>query len=192
MKKLFIIIIIFISFQSWIKADDIRDFEIEGISIGDSALDYFNVETLNKKKRDWFNDNEYSISAGLEPSILKNFDKMQFVYLTKDSIYKLKGIEAIKFYENNINDCYKLFDKTFLELKELFSEASFTEKSKSKHPGDKAGITMVTQQYIMFPNGDAVQLFCEDWSIESGYTDGLRISIRKKKYRDFLSFKAYK
>ena len=41
MKKLFIIIIIFISFQSWTKADDIRDFEIEGISIGDSALDYF-------------------------------------------------------------------------------------------------------------------------------------------------------
>ena len=51
---------------------------------------------------------------------------------------------------------------------------------------------MVTQQYIVFPNGDAVQLFCEDWSIESGYTDALRISIRKNKYRDFLSYKAYK
>ena len=192
MKRLLLILIFILSFQSWSTADDIRDFEIEGISIGDSALDYFNEETLNKKKRDWFNDNEYSISAGLEPSILNNFDKMQFVYLTKDSIYKLEGIEAIKFYENNINDCYKLFDQTFLELKELFSEASFTEKNKSKHSGDKAGITMVTQQYIVFPNGDAVQLFCEDWSIESGYTDALRISIRKNKYRDFLSYKAYK
>ena len=30
------ILILIFSFQSWTKADDIRDFEIEGISIGDS------------------------------------------------------------------------------------------------------------------------------------------------------------
>ena len=192
MKKYIYLIVIFLFFFNTIaKADDISEFEVEGISIGDSALDYFSKETLNKKKRDWFNNNEYSISAGLEPSFLKTFDKMQFVYLTKDSIYKLEGIEAIKFYKDNINDCYKLFDQTFLEVKELFSDVSFTEKTETKHPGDKAGTTMVTQQYIIFKNGDAVQLFCEDWSIESGYTDGLRISIRTNKYRDFLSFKAY-
>ena len=47
MKKLFIIIIIFISFQSWTKADDIRDFQIEGMSIGDSLLDFFNKKKIN-------------------------------------------------------------------------------------------------------------------------------------------------
>ena len=191
MKRLLLILILTLSFQSLVKADDISEFEVEGISIGDSALDYFSKETLNKTKRDWFNNNEYSISVGLETSSLKTFDNMQFVYLTKDSIYKLEGIEAIKFYKDNINDCYKLFDQTFLEVKELFSDVSFTEKMKTKHPGDKVGTTMVTQQYIIFKNGDAVQLFCEDWSIESGYTDALRISIRTNKYRDFLSFKAY-
>ena len=36
MKKLFIIIIIFISFQTWTKADDIKDFEIELIE--DTAI----------------------------------------------------------------------------------------------------------------------------------------------------------
>jgi len=192
MKRLLLILILTLSFQSLVKADDISEFEVEGISIGDSALDYFSKETLNKTKRDWFNNNEYSISVGLETSSLKTFDNMQFVYLTKDSIYKLEGIEAIKFYKDNINDCYKLFDQTFLEVKELFSDVSFTEKMKTKHPGDKVGTTMVTQQYIIFKNGDAVQLFCEDWSKESGFTDAIRISIRTKKYRDFLSFKAYK
>ncbi len=192
MKRVLLILILTLSFQSWTMADNISEFEVEGISIGDSALDYFSKETLNKTKRDWFNNNEYSISVGLETSSLKTFDNMQFVYLTKDSIYKLEGIEAIKFYKDNINDCYKLFDQTFLEVKELFSDVSFTEKMKTKHPGDKVGTTMVTQQYIIFKNGDAVQLFCEDWSKESGFTDAIRISIRTKKYRDFLSFKAYK
>ena len=31
------------------KADDIRDFEIEGMSIGDSLLNYFNKEHIKKK-----------------------------------------------------------------------------------------------------------------------------------------------
>ena len=40
--KIFILILILIfSYQSWTKASDIRDFEIEGMSIGDSMLEYF-------------------------------------------------------------------------------------------------------------------------------------------------------
>ena len=35
------------SFQSLIKADDIRDFEIEGMTIGDSLLDIFNKNIID-------------------------------------------------------------------------------------------------------------------------------------------------
>ena len=47
MKRLLLILILTLSFQSMTKADDIRDFEIEGISIGDSLLDYFTEEEIN-------------------------------------------------------------------------------------------------------------------------------------------------
>ena len=47
MKKLFIIIIIFISFQSWTKADDVRDLEIEGMSLGDSLLEFLEHDIEN-------------------------------------------------------------------------------------------------------------------------------------------------
>ena len=50
MKRLLLILILTLSFQSWTKADDIRDFEIEGISVGDSLLDYFTKEEIKKKK----------------------------------------------------------------------------------------------------------------------------------------------
>ncbi len=40
------IIFLIFSLQSWTKADDIRDFEIEGMSIGDSALDFFAETTI--------------------------------------------------------------------------------------------------------------------------------------------------
>ena len=46
MKRLLLILILTLSFQSWTKADDIRDFEIEGMSIGDSLLDYFSKDKI--------------------------------------------------------------------------------------------------------------------------------------------------
>ena len=48
-KKLLLIFILTLSFQSWSSADDIRDFEIEGMSIGDSLLSFMtNDEILNQ------------------------------------------------------------------------------------------------------------------------------------------------
>ena len=35
------------SHQTPSEADDIRDFQIEGISVGDSLLDYFSEEKIN-------------------------------------------------------------------------------------------------------------------------------------------------
>ena len=45
MKKYSYLIVIFLLFFNIVvKADDIRDFQIEGMSIGDSLLDYVNIE----------------------------------------------------------------------------------------------------------------------------------------------------
>ena len=48
MKRLLLILILTLSFQSWTKADDIRDFEIEGMSIGDSLLDHFSKKEIKQ------------------------------------------------------------------------------------------------------------------------------------------------
>ena len=46
MKRLLLILILTFSFQTLTKADDIRDFQIEGMSIGDSLLDYFSEDEI--------------------------------------------------------------------------------------------------------------------------------------------------
>ena len=48
MKFFLSILILIFCLQSWTKADDISDFQIEGMSIGDSALDYFSKEEISK------------------------------------------------------------------------------------------------------------------------------------------------
>ena len=51
MKRLLLILILTFSFQSLTKADDIKDFQIEGISVGDSLLDYYSKAEINSKNK---------------------------------------------------------------------------------------------------------------------------------------------
>ena len=48
MNKLSIILTLFFLNIVSLKADDIKDFEIEGMSIGSSLLDYYTVDEINQ------------------------------------------------------------------------------------------------------------------------------------------------
>ena len=48
-KKLFLILILALCYQTIAMADDIKDFEIEGMSVGDSLLEYFNEADIIAK-----------------------------------------------------------------------------------------------------------------------------------------------
>ena len=50
MKKFLVIIILSLNFFIPSQADDIKDFQIEELSIGDSLLDYFTEEKIMKSK----------------------------------------------------------------------------------------------------------------------------------------------
>ena len=47
LTKALIIIFLIFSFNNFVKADDIRDFEIEGMSIGDSLLKFMSIDKIN-------------------------------------------------------------------------------------------------------------------------------------------------
>ena len=53
-------LVLIFSLQSKTKADNIRDFQIEGMSIGDSALDYFSEDEIKNNLVDWYKDNKFS------------------------------------------------------------------------------------------------------------------------------------
>ena len=61
MKRLLTILILIFTLQTPSQADDIRDFQIEGISIGDSLLDLFSEKKI-KNNLEFFYDNNKFIS----------------------------------------------------------------------------------------------------------------------------------
>ena len=77
MMRLLLILILTINFQSLTKADDIRDFEIEGMSIGDSALNFFSKKDLiSNQKLQWYDTEVFTPIAELK---LENFRCYDFV-----------------------------------------------------------------------------------------------------------------
>ena len=60
MRIFLTVLILIFSLQSWTKADDISDFQIEGMSIGDSLLDYFSEKEIKKNLVTYYKDNTFS------------------------------------------------------------------------------------------------------------------------------------
>ena len=50
MRVFLLILILTFSFQTWTKADDFKEFQIEGMSIGDNELDFFDKSILENEK----------------------------------------------------------------------------------------------------------------------------------------------
>ena len=50
MRVFIAVLVLIFGLQSWTKADDISEFEIEGMSIGDSLLDIATEKEINKAK----------------------------------------------------------------------------------------------------------------------------------------------
>ncbi|MDC0427853.1 hypothetical protein OAL77_03825, partial [Candidatus Pelagibacter sp.] len=114
MKKLLITIILLLSFQSWTKADDIRDFEIEGMSIGDSLLDYMTVDEIKKNMKSYPGSKIFS-------RFFKKFDyydDVQFHFKTKDTKYIIHSIEGVMYFPNDLKSCQDKRVKVINEIKE--------------------------------------------------------------------------
>ena len=92
MKKLLLIFILTFSFQTLVKADDIRDFEIEGVSIGDSLFDHFSVDEINDFPEDFYPKSKKFYIKYLFSNEYTSYDIMK-VALKKNSnqIYSLSG-----------------------------------------------------------------------------------------------------
>ena len=123
MKLFFISLILVLNLQSWTNADDIKDFEIEGISIGDSALDYFSKKEIKDKKQNYYNDDKFVPSEFEYLKIFKTYDAIQISYKKNDPNYKIYAIAGFLDYPSNINNCYKKMSEISNEISEIFANA---------------------------------------------------------------------
>jgi len=192
MKRLLLILILTLCFQSLAKADDIRDFEIEGMSIGDSALDYFTEDEITKNIKWHYNNdkknNEFVIVEFYNYKSAKQYDGIQIAVKPKDKEYKIYVIAGAIQYENTkIEDCYSEMQKIDTELLDVFPSSDREEKIQ-KLKADKTGKSNVNSVYYFFTDGGNASVQCYYYSKNfpgSNSKNNLRVGIRSKEYREW-------
>ena len=190
MEKFLAILILTLTFQAPSLADDIGDFKIEGMSIGDSALDYFSEDQIKNNKRNYYYNNEFFPSELAYFPSFKIYDAIQITYKGEDKQYKLYGIAGFIDFPKNIKDCNKKMKEIIKDVSELFSDTK-KEKYKGKHEGDPSGKSIVTKTTFWLDSG-SIEISCNDWSKQIGYLDTLRVSIKTREFSTWLKNKAYK
>ena len=191
MRNFLLIFILTLSFQSWTKADDIRDFQIEGMSIGDSLLDFATVGKINLGERKYYNDNKYTVTE-LYPDDFKikkyTYDRFQFDFKEKDNKKIIKTFSGVVSYKHNIKDCYEKLDQVYKDVVSIFNTWDDLGKETYNHTGSGGKIT----DYVLVNKSrDEIQIACYDYFDDKINQDHFRISLRTFEYRVWLQEKAY-
>jgi hypothetical protein len=178
MKKLstYLFLILF-GFSAPSFADDISEYQIEGISIGDSLLDYMSEEEIKENIGFVYEDKKFTISEYNKSFEL--YDAIGFSYKTDDKKYIVQGIQGQIDFIDDIKNCYKKQDEIVEELSSLFSNQEKKEYDiLSRDDGTYKPTT------FKFSSGDAVSVACH--KLDS-YIDHLKITLYSKEYTDYVS-----
>jgi len=192
MKRLLFILILIVIFQSPTKADDIRDFEIEGMSLYDDALEYFSKKQIIKNEENFYKNKKYT-TATLTSSNFKKYQDVQISYNTKSKNYKLLDISGIV--DMDYNRCLKEIKSIAQDFNKMFLNTKYEKLYEFTHNSDKSGESKVSDMYWEFNDGDKILLACYNWNTKygkkNGYVDELRVTISSKEFDNFLTNEAY-
>ncbi len=171
MKKILWIVLLFFFLNVKAYTDNITDFNIENISIGDSALDYFNEPQIVNSELDWFNYSYKEYSTSLLPG-KGIYDWFKLTYKSNDDYFKILGIVGI-IVKNKYDskECNNQLDTAALEISRIFENTQQAKKqmfnivydpSKIFQETNSKGKSTATSILFDFNNGGEIILSCYD------------------------------
>ena len=179
MKKLLAILVLILCFITPSQADDIHDFEIDGISIGDSLLDYFSKDKiLNARNYDEYpSDMKFRIIDIFTES--KFYDGIQFYYIPGDEKFIIQSLNGRKFF-SNIENCYTEKKKIEKILSDEFDSVKINRNKKRKHLDDPTGKSTYTATFFYLGSGGRGSVTCYDMHTDTNNKINIGVSIQSE------------
>ena len=179
------------------QADDIRDFQIEGMSIGDSLLDYFSKNEIEENiQHDYYKDDLYYESQ-IENETFHDYQGVTLIFFSNDKNYIIQGIGGYKYID--LKKCLVERNEIKKVMDEIWPNATPDEYT-NKHQADKSGKSKYHHTLYELRDGKKVIgnaiIECADWSSEitntKGWTDNLSLRITTEDFEQWLINEAYK
>ena len=170
------------------QADDISDFEIEGMSIGDSLLDFINYDKIKSLKTSYASGSKKYIRY-YEVKEVNTYESIDVYVLDNDNKFIIKSLTGTDEYVNNIEDCYPKKKKI---VKSIESQLNIKGESYISNYDNNTSSSEVTD--FILTNG-SIRIWCTDYSKkkeERGYADHLSVTASENQFLHWLDNEAYK
>ena len=193
--RIFIGILVFIiTLQSWTKADDISDFEIDGMSTGDSLLEYFSEEQITSASKLLYpgSDKFYGISFYANDS--NNYEAYTFSLKKDDTKYIIYDLGGTKSFPNDLKNCKNLKSTIINSFEPSHKSFEYREyEYLYKTFGSGKSIAYISSYKS---SSGSIRVYCTNWSEldekEKNYIDELNVDLSTIEFLNFLDFEAYK
>ena len=180
--------LLFFTLQTPSLADDISDFQIEGMSIGDSLLDFLSEDEINNSRRNYFSNRKY-YAVGISKNI-EIYETIDIYLKSGDKSYEIKTIAGYIFI--NKKKCLAKRKQVTKELRDLFKNSKEVNSENDSHAADKTGKSKVYTTSFLLKNKEAddhIRVECTDWSkdIEDKHNwgDNFNVSAVTKEINDW-------
>ena len=167
-------------------ADDISEYQIEGISIGDSLLDHLSKEeiiTEIERTKPAYNYLTDEFGEVYLHDKFETYDQLSFKVKPNDNNYIIYSIKGSISYDDKLEQCFAKQKEIVEEFSALYKNARKVEETPV-FPFDPTGKSKSHSIIFIFDSGDEIKVACTEYKkslkIENNWEDSLQIVIAKK------------
>ena len=193
MKIILTLSVLFFSFSVF--AEDISDFQIEGISIGDSLLNHMSEKEIekeiekNKYMYEYFEEEIFG-EVYLSSNSFQIYDYLSFFVKLNDEKYTIYSVRGIISYDEKFSECYKKQDSVIKELSSMFNTSNkFSDLSK--HTIDPSGKSTVKSIGFNLNFGGRILTECTKFEkklkLKNNWGDSFAVMLDSKDVVDWMS-----
>jgi len=165
MRVFLSVLILIFSLQCWTKADDIRDFEIEGISVGDSLLNFMTKDEIKSSISDESKyPNKKFVIVDYKKYENNNFDKLLIAIRANDLHFIIHEVKAVLNLEN-LTDCLIQRNEHVKIIKENFPKNTKIKRYEIKEKRDPTGESLTNIVEFKLIDGE-IGVWCDYYSDE--------------------------
>ena len=195
MRVFIAVLVLILSLQSLVRAEDISEFEIEGMSIGDSLLDFFSEAEIKKMYPVIYPKSKKYIKLGFrESNKFDDYEHLTFHVEENDKSYVIHTINGIKEFPNDLESC-KSLKNTIVESFEPSAKNFKYQEYEYVYKTIGSGKSIAYISSYMSSSG-AVRVYCTDWNEleekELNNIDELNVDLSTREFLNFLDNEAYK
>ena len=195
MKKFILVIVVIFCFQSWTKADDIRELEIEGISIGDNALDFFSKDIIDENTSFYTNSKKFFRTTVTPDN--NEFNSIQ-MHIKNDDKYIVYSIAGLIYYQRTDpkKKCEDMRSKIVDDISTILDNTKKSKIEKDFETNDETGKSYGEAIYFDFKDdySEYVKVGCvfygEEFFKKKNWPNHLRLSLTSSEFHFWLKDEA--